>query len=203
VKVSAREKKFIKIGLLIIAVLALYYALTIEQPDGESITDTVELKTKMLEKQRETINLEGVYESRLQLYNARLQENKARFLPGDTANVAGADLLNRITDLAEKSGVEITQKSNSRPEEVGDMVIRISAQITTSCDMEQFVQLLTEIANYEKFLTIDDISISVRNRGRARNPINTNTGITPRLTVSGYIIANETRADESSRDANL
>lgn len=202
-KVGAREKNFIFIGTGIIAILALYYALTMEQPGGEELTDTVEIKTKTLRNQRETLDLEGVYESRLQLYNARLLENKTRLLPGNTPNVAGAELLNTLTDIAEKNGVEIIQRSNRQEEKIDDVLIKISAQINTRCNMEQFVQLLTDIENYEKFLTVDTLNIRMSNRGRARNQQNSNnTDITPILTVSGYILTDEVEPEESVPDEN-
>ena len=91
-KLGARERKFVIIGLGIIAVLALLYVLVFSsRPDSEGLNDTVELRKKTLLKQRETLFLEGVYESRLQLYNDRLKADMAKFLPGDNPNVANAE----------------------------------------------------------------------------------------------------------------
>jgi len=186
VKGDRRQKKFIIIGLGVIAVLALAYALTLRQEGGEDLTVTVESKRETLLAYREKLDLRGVFESRIQLYNSRLQEARARFLEGETANVAEANLLNTLTDMAQRSGVQITQKGPRPEKKIENKVIKVSYRITTSCNMEQFLQLLTEIANYEQFLTIDDLSVGSPTRGRSRTQPTT-ANLTPILTVSGYI----------------
>jgi hypothetical protein len=195
VKLGAKERKFIIIGLGVIAVLALLYALTDSRPGSEGLNDTVELRKKTLLKQRETLYLEGVYESRLQMYNNRLQENMSRLLPGDSPNVAGAELLNILTDFADRSGVAISQKSQLKEEKVENRLVKISARLVTSCDMDQLVRFLTEIENYDKFLTIDEFRIAAsRNR---RDP-----GIRPNLTISGYINSNEDNTETGDQDTS-
>ncbi|MBN2317667.1 MAG: hypothetical protein JXR49_01245 [Acidobacteria bacterium] len=194
-KLGAKERKFIIIGLGVIAVLALLYALTDSRPGSEGLNDTVELRKKTLLKQRETLYLEGVYESRLQMYNNRLQENMSRLLPGDSPNVAGAELLNILTDFADRSGVAISQKSQLKEEIVENRLVKISARLVTSCDMDQLVRFLTEIENYDKFLTIDEFRIGAsRNR---RDP-----GIRPNLTISGYINSNEDNTETGDQDTS-
>ena len=207
-KVGTREKRFIIIGLVIVAALAIVYALTVQPEDGTGITDTVEIKKRTLLTQKEKLYLEGVYESRLQLYNSRLQEDKARLLEGETRSVAEGKLLNALMDFANGAGVQIT--SSPRPEKkVEDRLIKVTYRIDTNCTMDQFVRLLTEIANYEKFLTVDELSVTSASRGRppanrGRSGIQApNTNITPRLTVSGYILSNEAEKEENSPDTNL
>lgn len=197
-KSGARQKKFIIIGLGVVAVLALLYALTLRQEEGgEELTATVESKKETLMAYREKLDLRGVYESRIQLYNQRLQEDRARFLEGETANVAEANLLNTLTDMAQKSGVQITQKGPRPEKKIENKVIKVTYRITTSCNMEQFVQLLTEIDNYEQFLTIDDLSVGSPNRGRVRAQ-QTTANLTPILTVSGYIPLIEAGTDAAA-----
>lgn len=196
-KISARERKLILIAAAIVAILALFYALMIQQePDRAGIAETVELKKRMLLRQRETMFLEGVYESRLQLYTRRLRENMERLLPGDNPNVAGAELLNTLTDFADISGVEITNKNILNEEAVGNLLLKISARIVTRCSMEQLVHFLTEIENYDRFLTIDEFMIrSSRNRRDLE--------MRPNLTISGYIRSNESETESGSRDTIL
>ena len=62
--------------------------------------------------------------------------------------------------------------------------------------MDQLVQFLTEIENYDKFLTIDEFRIGLaRNR---RDP-----GMRPNLTISGYINSNENKTEAGDQDTNL
>lgn len=195
-KLGARERKFIIIGLGVIAILAFAYALTASGPDSDGLNDTVELKKKTLLKYRETLYLEGVYESRLQLYDNRLRANRARLLPGDNPNVAGAELLKTLTNFADRTGVELIQKSVLKEEKVDDYLLKITARLTTRCEMDQLVRFLTEIHNYEKFLTIDEITIRApRNRRESARG--------PTLTISGYIDSNENRTETGVPDTSL
>ncbi len=195
-KLGARERKFIIIGFGLIAVLALLYSLTTSRPDSGELNDTVELKKKTLLRQRETLFLEGVYESQLQLYENRIQANRERLLPGENPNVAGAELLRTLTNFADRSGVEITQKSVLKEEKVENQLLKISARLVTRCEMEQLVQFLTEIENYDKFLTIDEFIIrAARNRRDSE--------MRPNLTISGYIYSNENKTETGDPDANL
>ena len=195
-KLGARERKFVIIGLGIIVVLAILYVLVFSRPGNEGLNNTVELRKQTLLKQRETLFLEGVYESRLQLYNNRLQADMARLLPGDNPNVAGAELLNTLTDFAERSGVDIEQKSVLREEKINSYLSKISARLVARCNMDQLVRFLTEIENYDKFLTIEEFRI-----GTARN--RRETGMRPNLTISGYINSNENKTEAGDPDTNL
>ena len=101
-----------------------------------------------------------------------------------------------LTDFAESSGVEITQKSVLQEEKVDNQLSKISARIVTRCDMEQLVQFLTEVENYNKLLTIDEFTIrSVRNRRE--------TEMRPNLTISGYISSNDSKSETGEEDTNL
>ncbi len=194
-KLGARERKFVIIGLGLIAVLALLYTL-MPSPDSGELDDTVDLKKKTLLRQRETLYLEGVYESQLQLYKNRIQANRARLLPGENPNVAGAELLKTLTNFADRSGVEITQKSVLKEEKVENQLLKISARLVTRCEMDQLVQFLTEIENYDKFLTIDEFMIRAA-RGRADSEMR------PNLTISGYIDSNENKTETGDQDTNI
>lgn len=195
-KLGSRERKYIVIGLGVIAVLALLFALTDIRPGSEGLHDTVELRKKTLLKQRETLFQEGVYESQLQVYNNRLRANMARLLPGDTPNVAGAELLKTLTDFADSSGVEITSKNVLPEEKVENLLVKVSAQLRTRCDMDQLVRFLTEIENYNKFLTIDEFRITLSRNRRV-------TGMSQILTISGYFNSNENKLETGGQDTNL
>lgn len=195
-KLGARKRKFIIIGLGIIAVLALLYSMNTSQLGGEGLTETVELKKKTLLKQRETLYLEGVYESRLQLYNNRLQADRARLLPGGNPNVAGAELLKTLTSFADRSGVEIVQRNVLREEKVDNHLSKISARLVTRCELEQLVRFFTDIENYEKFLRIEEVTIQMpRNRRQAARG--------PNLVISGYIDSTEVSTETGDQDTSL
>jgi hypothetical protein len=73
------------------------------------------------------------------------------------------------------------------PTKIQDLLIKVSVRVDTNCNLEQLVQFLTAIANYDKFLKIDECNISgYRFQKRFE--------IRPNLTVAGYISPNLTAA---------
>jgi hypothetical protein len=194
VKIGARTRKYVIGAFGIAAVLALLYVLFGQQLSSNWFADNVDTKERMYQSQLETKQLEGPYELYVQQYTSRLADDKAKLLPGDTRNVAESELLNALDDFAQKSGMEIIQKipdqsqNQKKGEKKGEnpLYSKVSYRIVARCSGEQLVQFLTEIRNYNKFLTIDDLQIQTR--GSRNRP---NTDLSPSLTVSGYIRSNE------------
>lgn len=196
VKVEAKHRRLLIAGFGIIAVMALLYVLFGKQLNLENYVDTLDAKKITLSKSLETIDLEGPLEVQLDQYQARLQQDRNRLLVGDNANVAESELVKVLTDLAEKSGIEITQKIVQREVKMENSLYKVSARIVTRCDSEKLVQFLTEIRNYSRFLTIDEFTIQTRT-----SRTQTVTQITPTLTVSGYVRIAEPAGEEESPNA--
>jgi hypothetical protein len=193
-KVTRREKRLIVVGAVVIAASLIFYALTLLLPNRETLAQNVELKKKMLIRERAILSQEGTYKNRLEEYSKHLKQDLDRLLPGDNPNVAGAELQKILQSFADKSGVEITQKNILQEKEVQGGLVKISVRIETNCDPEQLVQLLTAIENYEKFLTIDEFTVSsfrVQREYRIR----------PSLTVSGFIDSQVEKGGEESAGA--
>ena len=196
VKVDAKYRRFIIAGFGLIAILALLYVIYGRELNIENYVDTLEEKKIVLSKSLGTIDLEGPLEVQLDQYKARLQQNMDRLLEGDNANVAGSELAKTLTDLAEKRGIEITQKSPVREVKMENSLYKVSYKIVARCDSEKLVQLLTDIRNYSRFLTVEELSISVP-RGRSQ----TGSLINPSMTVSGYVYIAEPAGEEESPNA--
>ena len=189
-KVTARERRVVLAGACVAAAVLIFYATIRLLPDREGLAQTVDLKKKMLLKQRETLSREETYRRRLEQYRKHLEQDMTRLLPGNNPNVAGAELQKILKDFADRSGVEITQK-NTLPEKKQDMLTKISVRIETNCDPDQLIQFLTAIENYEKFLRIEEFIItSFRIQKRFE--------IRPSLTVTGYIISPESKPKEKA-----
>jgi hypothetical protein len=165
----------------------IYYAITLALPNSENLTQNVEIKKKMLLRQRETLSREALYKTRLEQFNGKLETYRMRLLPGDNPNVAGAALQTILKDFADQSGVEITQKNILPEKKTQDLLTKISVKIDTNCNLEQLVQFISAIENYEKHLKIDDCTISgfkIQKRFEIR----------PSLTISGYISTREVKS---------
>ena len=191
VKVEAKYRRFIISGFGLIAALALLYVLYGRELNIENYVDTLDEKKITLSKSLGTIDLEGPLEVQLDQYKTRLQQNSNRLLEGDNANVAESELAKVLTDLAEKSGIEITQKVPQREVKMENSLYKVSYRIVTRCDPEKLVQFLTDIRNYGRFLTIDEFTIQTRT-----SRTQTGTQMTPTLTVSGYVRIAEPAGEE-------
>jgi type II secretory pathway component PulM len=189
VKVTARERRVIAVGAVLALGVLVYYALG-RLPDSEDLSQAVDLKKKMLLKQRETLAREETYKSRLEQYRKLLEQDKTHLLPGDNPNVAGAELQKILTDFADQSSVEITQKNILPSKRSEDGIQKISVRIDTTCAAEQLVQFMAAIENYEKFLTIDELTVT------GIRGVQKKYEIRPSLTVSGYIGSRESTPDE-------
>ena len=197
-KASRKQKKYVILVLGIVAILALGYTLLAPKADGGGLADTIETKKRMLSRQLETIELEGPYEVDLQQYNDRLQANRARLLEGDNPNVAESELMKVLTNFAENHGVQIAQKIVQKGEKLDGRLYKVTALIVAQCTSDQLVQLLTDIRNYDRYLTINELTIQTRTTRNQTSP-----EIRPSLTVSGYINTLETQTEESGPNARL
>jgi hypothetical protein len=183
VKLTSREKAVIWVGSGIVAAVLIFYGATKLLPtDSGDLSQTVELKKRVLRNRRET---------RLELYGRRLDQDMIRLLPGDNPNVAGAELQKILKDFADQSGVEITQKNTLPEKKVQDMLTKVSVVIQTNCDLDQLVQFMTAIENYQKLLKIEEFIIT-----SFRNPAQKRYDIRPSLTVVGYIGSRESKPAE-------
>jgi Tfp pilus assembly protein PilO len=190
VKLSKREKKFLFGGGIIGAVALLVYVVLLLLPEFESRA-SVEQKRKKLLQYKEMLNSEELYTTRIEQYQQRLQADSNRLLPGETPNVAGADLTNVLVQLAGQNGVTISRREQQSEQKLQDNLIRIPVRMDMTCNMDQLVQFLTAVENYDKLLTVDELSIAsfqIQKRWDTR----------PNVTVSGYILAKETKPAEKA-----
>jgi hypothetical protein len=177
-------------GAVVIVAVLVIYGLSLLLSNRESLSKTVELKKKMLLKQRETLSREPFYRAQLDLYRKQFQSDMNRLLPNDNPNVAGAELQKILKDFADGSGVEITQKNTLPEKTIEDKLICVRVQIQTTCVLDQLVQFLTAIENYDKFITIDEFLISSNiYRDPRALPGSIQRRNSSSLTISGYLNA--------------
>ena len=188
-KVTSREKLFIIIGIAAMGAVAIFYAASTLMPDGEDLSQKVDLKKRMLRSQRETLSREDTYKTRVEQYKKQLEQDMTRLLPGDNASLAAAELQKIIRDFADQSGVEITQRNVLPEKKVQDILTRVSIRVDTNCNPEQLVNFLASIENHEKLLKVDEMNISSIRIARRFE-------IRPSLTISGYIPAKEEKPTE-------
>jgi hypothetical protein len=180
VKVTSRERTILIIGSIVAVAVLIFYAATLLVPDSQNLSQSVDLKKRMLRSQREMLSREESYKSLLDQYKKRLDQDMTRLLPGDNPSLASADLQRTIKEFADRSGVEITQRSLVQEKKVQDTITKVTVRMETNCSPEQLVQFLALIENYEKLLKVDDMVMS---SFRNQRKIEMRTS----LTISGYI----------------
>jgi Tfp pilus assembly protein PilO len=191
VKMSSRERIAILIGVAAMAAVLVFYAATQLVPDSQNLSREVDLKKKMLRSQRDTLSREDIYKTRLDQYRKQLDQDMTRFLPGENASLAGAELQKVIKDFADRSGVEINQRIPQPEKKIPGIAVKVAVRIETNCNPEQLVQFLASIESYEKLLKIDELVISSMR-------IQKRFEIHPSVTISGYIRAPEEKPKEKA-----
>jgi type II secretory pathway component PulM len=180
VKINSREKTVIIIGAVIAVCVMIFYVATLLVPDSQILSRNVDLKKRMLRSQLDKLSHEDSYKQSREQYQKHLAQDMTRFLPGDNPSLAGADLQKIVKDFADQSGVEITQRNILPEKKIQDLATKVSVRMDTSCSLEQLVQLLSRIENYEKMLKVDEMQMI-----RLQNPRRMEVRTT--LTISGYI----------------
>jgi Tfp pilus assembly protein PilO len=188
-KINAREKRVLIIGGVIVVAALVYFVADSLIPSRATLAADVAQKKRTLLAQRDLLGQEDSFKSRVQQYQKRLEQDRTRLLPGDNPNVAGAELQKVLKDLADRNGVEITQKNFQREQKLQNNLVKVPVQINIQCNPDQLVQFLAAIESYEKFLTLDELAVTSFKMQRRYE-------IRPSLTVSGFITGPEAKPGE-------
>ena len=188
-KISVRERKILIAGAVVLVVSGAVYFGDRLLPGRSAQAADLEARKRTLAQQRELIALEGNYRARLEADRQRLAADHARLFPGDNPTIAGAELQKLLGDLAAQSGVDVQRKEIQRETKLQDNLVKISVRIETSCGLDQLIQLLAAVENYEKFLTVDTLNITAFR-------IQKRFDIRPSLTIAAFILVPEAKPPE-------
>ncbi len=180
-KVNPREKRFLIVGGILVGVMLIYYGAADLLPSPAKLAAEVAAKKRRLMDQRSLLSQEPNFKARVEQMKKRFDQDKSKLLTGDNPNVAGAALQSILKDLADQNSVEIIRKDIQREQKVQDGLVRIPVHIETTCNMDQLVQFLTAIENYDKHLVVDELMVTSYKMQKK-------TEIRPSFTVSGYIL---------------
>ncbi len=193
-KISVREKKFLIAGGALGGLTLIFYLATLVLPGREGLSTEVQTKRRTLLGQKEMLIRESGYKARIGEYRQRLKQDLTRLLPGENPALAGAELQKLLKDLADQNGVDIIRRDVQREQRLDNDLVRVSVRIETQCVLDQLVRFLAAIENYNKLLSVDELSItSFRMQKRWE--------IRPGLTVSGFIVVPEVKAEPKTATA--
>jgi hypothetical protein len=196
VKLTLRERRVLFAGIAVAAVILIFYIMISLLPDHERLSQQVDTAKNILLKQREILSLQETYRKRAQQGDSNQKRIMTRLLPGDNFNVASAELQKVIKDFADQHGVDITLKTTLPEKKVPDseFLTKVSLRIDANCNLEQLVNFLTAIENYDKFLKVEELIITSYRMQRRFE-------IRPNLTITGYIHSPDKKPAESSAPA--
>jgi len=166
-------------GGIAILVIAFYLASGLI-PNSADLARDVESRRAMLLRQKEMISQEDSYKARIAQYEQRLNQDRARLLPGDNPSTAAAALQKVLQDFADQSGVEITSRTTLPDQKIQDTLTKITIQLSVNCSIDELVRFLAIAESHEKFLRVDELYVQ---QFRARN----RDEIRPQIKVAGYV----------------
>jgi hypothetical protein len=193
VKLTLRERKILFAGIVIVIAIMIFYAMISLLPDRERLLQKVDTDKNIILKQREILSLEETYKKRAEQGDNHQKLARTRLLPGENSNVASAELQKVLKDFADQNGVDITVKTTMSEKKVpdNDFLTKVAVRIEISCNLEQLVNFLAAIENYDKFLKVEELVITSFRMQKIYQ-------IHPSLTVIGYIHLPDTPQAEAS-----
>ena len=186
-KANAREKKILYGGIVIAVAILIYYAATaFSSGDGESLAGKVAKQENLLQRQRELVGREEFYKKQIEDAENSLEKIQTRLFPGNNASVATNELQRIIDGFAERSGIIIMSKTPRSAVKVADSdsLTKISVQVGLDCQLEDLVDFLIAINNYDKFLKVEEIGIRTQAAAPQRQMVITRP---LNVVISGYI----------------
>jgi Tfp pilus assembly protein PilO len=198
VKLTLRERRILFAGIAVAAAILVFYALISWLPDQARLSQQVDTAKNILLKQREILSLEETYRKKAEQGERYQKQVMTRLLPGDNFNVASAELQKVVKDFADQNGVDIILKTTLPEKKVADseFLTKVSLRIEVNCGLEQLVNFLTAIENYDKFLKVEELIITGYKLPRRSE-------IRPNLTITGYIHSPEIKPAETSAQAAI
>jgi hypothetical protein len=182
VKLTLRERRILFAGIVAVIAISIFYAMISLLPDRERLLQKVDTDKNIILKQREILGLEQSYRKRAEQGDNHQKLVMTRLLPGDNSNVASAELQKVLKDFADQNGVDITVKTTMSEKKVpdNDFLTKVAVRIEISCNLEQLVNFLAAIENYDKLLKVEELVITSFRMQKIYQ-------IHPSLMVVGYI----------------
>jgi Tfp pilus assembly protein PilO len=178
---SHRERALI--GLAVVAGLLVLGWEFVVQPIRDRYTtasDLVPAREQVLARRMELVGRKAIIARDLETIDAQLQALSNRFLPASTPAVAASELQKLVKEIAAKASTEIRSERILPPVERGELV-EIPLEVAVSAEVRQLVDILAQLEQTPKILTVQDLKIRVINVAQPKELLAT-------ITLSGFIL---------------
>jgi hypothetical protein len=192
-----RRTVLILVAGVSIVLLLRFVAMRDKPPEAVAAFDSVPLAQQRLAKLRETLATVPGKDKIAKKASAELAAREKGMILADTAAQAQAQLLEIIRRMGKDEGIEVrgAEEMKVRPlaNDYSNDYAEVVVAVSFTCRIEQFINLLTDLANRPELLATSDIRVS------AGNP--KEKTVTVRLELSG--VAPRKLAPEKKGPARL
>jgi hypothetical protein len=178
-KISAREKKFLAFGGIIVLVMIIFQGYSWYNEFSKRTDDFSGARMLMLDKQLSRISGKEGSEKRLVEMKQALESAEKSILQGDKPPIAAAALSRILRDATSAQGANSVLERTLNPYDVHSYVA-VPVEIGFTTTTERLKDILYSLRTSPVLLTISEIKIRVLN---ITNP----TDIYTSLVVTGYI----------------
>lgn len=142
--------------------------------------ELVPTREQVLLQKRDLIARRAAFTAELSATTAQLDKLAERFLTSAPPAVAASELQKIAKDMAAQAKTEIRSERILPPADRGE-ILEIPIEIAVSGDIRQLVDLLAQLDNTPKLLTIQDLKLRVVNLTQPKELLVT-------LTLSGFVL---------------
>jgi len=185
---SEREKRLVMLlGVSLVFVLG-YYLLTpgTNTTQVVSVTDSIPMAEKRLEKLRETAALAPGREEALKKVRLELAEREKGVIQAGTAHEAQADLLQILNRVgkAQAPPIEMRSSEMGRIGRLSDDYGEVSVSVSFDCHIEQLVNFLSDLTSQKEIISNSEVRIGSTNQKDKMMPVRlTLHGVVPRKLI--------------------
>lgn len=160
---TAKNRRTLSIGVVIIAAILLY-SFILEPAYKSQIAVRLDIKSKqdIYEESLASIAKKGMLNERLKTQEARLNEQEAKFLPGDKPPVAAAELQIIIKNIATARGIDIKAERALQPEGK-DGYIEVPIEIEFETQIAKLKDFIFDVEHAQNTLLVTGLRIRVTN----------------------------------------
>jgi len=180
-KISQREKKFLLMGGVVIALILIYQFVTWYIDISAFTKESVEAKRITLEAQLRKISDKDNVKKRLDIVSKDLKRLENRLLSSNKPPVAAAEIQRALKKIASSLEIDIkVERALSPPEKDNRLYLEIPVEIGFVASTAKLKDMLYKIKTSKLLLTISEMKIRVTN---ISNPVDIYTT----LIVKGFI----------------
>lgn len=179
--ISARERLLIGLAAgVLLLILGWTFVVEPLQARNRELAELVPAREQVLAKRRELIARAPGLRQELAETGRRGEQVKARLLTSAAPPVAASELVKIVKDAAARARLDVRSERILAPAPRGEL-LEIPLEITVSGGIHELVDLLYQLEDVQKILTVQELKIRVLNASQPKELLTT-------VTVSGYIL---------------